>query len=1128
MHTAATGSGPMEQIYYTQCPMGYGLGASNGFQIKRLSPGFPPSGDFRHLGMRAFLPGSRLLAPCVLRYRRDGDVAEVAWLTPRPQEYETERGLWGRPGGQFAHGVRLGPQELVALANWPAGLDDWPFWCRSDPRPTRGSPPTELPLGAHHLAARPAFAAEIRDDVGLDHLARLLTALARVTLNGQTLFLIDKEPQRLRRWVAMLTGAFPEPMRPALTFSTYHDRPEELPGFRIQGTVPAARPNRTALLGLGSIADLGAGSIEPSIEPARWATTLAGWLVRDDETAWTRTNERAQQVWTRRPPEAPWTDDWLDGLIGVHAATLRPEPPTVAEDWAALTRLTAWARDAGLAAEWAQVRGPRWWIAAAESGTRFAEARAALLAHAGLPEAWDLAAVYKAARQAVEIPGAWQCGDPVAAWGEAVGLWSRQDGPRDRFAAVASILAAAPPASRQEFLKGVVKALAPPVAEEVLARLRADEAFDRSLLLPLEVQMAAGRLLDGSHETALPDVLKRACAAPPDGLVAVLDALADVAAERPGAARALAVPLADILKEADRLDRPEVLDWALRQDSARDWLGPYLHEVFAPPHDQELWRQIRARTPAERWPHLARVVLGVAGADGRCDEAFLWGIEELLVPLNKAERRRDPGLPRAYLDRIPGDIPLFKKLFFKGHRKPGLKEWLDEARANDLRDGRHRITAEQHARIVRCETFHELLVRQDAPRLRDVALPAARPSERAWLLKLLVKNLAARSSQAVELCLDACRRAWGAEAFHAGTTGLRDLAGPVAEALVTPSSGGGAPADGPSTPDRWFGRLRRALDLLGVPRSPELRFQRDGLAAEVVAATSVLAHLPFTPWELRRFLLQSDEAWMLLAADIRHALPGDNPAGALTVFRDWNDHLEKGTRSARFFELFLNACDEPAFWAIVPAGAAEMKTLAVLPWWDAGRIPGARADLRDRFARSVPIAPMPYRSLASALEWLDPPQPGEIRLARRAEDPPEWPLRDARSLPLLSPVGRARWLCVEEVSKFADLLWVGPETLAYWIQDLPLDPLDRRDAYRFLAWLIYKTDPAFQVHYPLDLLAQWLVRMDLTDGDRLQNWVGDLPPGVEVNDERRRGRKQFVDVLCDVVQRKIHQLDDSP
>ena len=40
----------MKQIYYTQCPIGYGLGASNGFQIKRLTPGYPISGDFRYRG----------------------------------------------------------------------------------------------------------------------------------------------------------------------------------------------------------------------------------------------------------------------------------------------------------------------------------------------------------------------------------------------------------------------------------------------------------------------------------------------------------------------------------------------------------------------------------------------------------------------------------------------------------------------------------------------------------------------------------------------------------------------------------------------------------------------------------------------------------------------------------------------------------------------------------------------------------------------------------------------------------------------------------------------------------------------------------------------------------------------
>ena len=124
----------MEQIYYTQCPVGYGLGASNGFQVKRLSTGYPVTGDFRHLGMRAFLAGTRTLGPPTLRYRRVGEVAELAWLTPRSHEYETERGRWGRPGGHFAHGLRLTLDELATLSNWPAVLHDRPDVARAPVR----------------------------------------------------------------------------------------------------------------------------------------------------------------------------------------------------------------------------------------------------------------------------------------------------------------------------------------------------------------------------------------------------------------------------------------------------------------------------------------------------------------------------------------------------------------------------------------------------------------------------------------------------------------------------------------------------------------------------------------------------------------------------------------------------------------------------------------------------------------------------------------------------------------------------------------------------------------------------------------------------------------------------------
>jgi molecular chaperone DnaK len=324
----------MEQLHYTSCPVGYGLGTANGYQVKRKSTGFPVAGDWaRGLAFRSFVPGTTTLAPGALRYWLDGDAAAVTWISPRATEYETERGGWGRPGGSFAHIIRLDEYELKALAHWPAGLYDRPFWCRSDPAPSQGQPPPPLSLKRDQLMVAPRFSAVRRllePGETVELLARLLSATAEAARTGRTLFIIDA-PERLGRRMGLLTFAFPEVMRGDLTFSTYHNSPATLPGFRLHGTIAAAQPDRAAMLGQGIVADMGKHSFEPRIDTALWAITLADWIVKGfalDEATWQLFNRSASAAPGPESLEVSWSDDRLDELINTAVENLEGQSRT--------------------------------------------------------------------------------------------------------------------------------------------------------------------------------------------------------------------------------------------------------------------------------------------------------------------------------------------------------------------------------------------------------------------------------------------------------------------------------------------------------------------------------------------------------------------------------------------------------------------------------------------------------------------------------------------------------------------------------------------------------------------------------------------------------------------------------
>ncbi len=469
----------MEQIYYTQCPVGYGLGASNGFQVKRITPGYPVAGDFRHLGLRAFPAGGRSLAPPALRYRRVGEAAEVACLTPRAMEYETERGLWGRPGGHFAHGLILTREELRAVDDWPAGLYGSPCWRRADPEPSRGRVPEPVAISREDLRTPPDFAsvAPLADGLDTGVLARLLAGLIAAARDGRTLFLID-EPDQLGPRVALLTFLVPRPLRGILTFSTYHDRPEELPGYRIHGTTPASRPNRALLLTQGIVADLTTGAVEPRADPPGWAAEIARWVSSGSGTAWLDFARRIAAA-HGSPGFAPWDDGWLDRLVSFGRAVADDAAP---RDWAEEVELAAWSASSNLSSEWAKAAKARL-VGWPRGG---AQGRPALLALAGWPESWK---PY-----------------PPGDWGEVIARWFADAATHDREEAAVAFARGAPSGtSRFSFVQAMRRNLPEDAWAGVRQRLEVAFADDARTVTLWAVPEAVAAVAAG-HPKPIRDV----------------------------------------------------------------------------------------------------------------------------------------------------------------------------------------------------------------------------------------------------------------------------------------------------------------------------------------------------------------------------------------------------------------------------------------------------------------------------------------------------------------------------------------------------------------------------------------------------------------------------------------------
>ena len=145
------------------------------------------------------------------------------------------------------------------------------------------------------------------------------------------------------------------------------------------------------------------------------------------------------------------------------------------------------------------------------------------------------------------------------------------------------------------------------------------------------------------------------------------------------------------------------------------------------------------------------------------------------------------------------------------------------------------------------------------------------------------------------------------------------------------------------------------------------------------------------------------------------------------------------------------------------------------------RNPGAVDDLRDAFARTAPISPIPESSLAFVQNWLRK-KPSSLEFDIDASLPPM----------SLSAEGQDRWQCLSVLLAFSHL-GIDPDgrwtTLRSWV-DAPLHALAEEDRYRMIAWVIRLLETSDE--HAIVQLAPWLVREGVDDARQVMGAPGRL------------------------------------
>jgi hypothetical protein len=901
--------------------------------------------DQGFLAYRPYGDGARELSPGSLRARRldDGRVM-VARLSARTHEYETERGLWGRTGGVFAHVVILDAEEVKAVGGWLAGLWESPAWRVSDPEPTRGRAPEAWNIGSEGSRMRRGVQ-EVRRLLSrvqfrAGGVAGALGVIAAAVRGESGPLVVAGLGVDAASVIAGLTLAFPAMHRCEIGFSTDHHRPEELPGLHVQGTRGGAAARRAAARLSGRVLDLETGELEGEARVPRWAERLAEWALGGNAGAWERLEQTVAGLKPPHEARVTWTDRWLDSLTGWVEEQVNHGRTTGPGQWSDWLDRLEWIRESGQAGAWLADHGPAWWsslMGARGSEAGFLEVLQAVLK---LPEAWR--------------PVAYAQG---RAWGQVVGSWMAQRSEGARHAGLLRCLEHVPREAGSGFLSAVAAPLPLPAIVALEDWLREVVKLEERILQPVvarRICRQAGTVGRVECLAAIRRVLIEALERP-RSLRAVLDVL-EQESRRPGGlsvaevSRVLAESLALRKDEPGSRIEGAILSWGLSGslERAEAWLGTWLLYRLRRLDDPEAWRAFRHAAPEEGRGRLTRVSLGLF-EQARNHLTYRRIVEYWLLRLPPAQRPQEARWVERYLECCDSDVGLVERLYVRERRVAGLRGWVEAARR------RGALAHVHEGRLERLRAYARRLSAGSAAGLTPAALPVATPAERPIVLEHLMRCVGRRSEAHLATCLETVQQAWPG-AFDRGSAELEGLALPLSQVLIS----GVGDAQG------WVLRLREVVEALKSRGG----WGPSGLGAWVVAWTVRHPRGAASGWRLRQSLFEDRTTYRMLDRDLAGDLMVREAGAIRAIAREWDRRIEKRGETARFFELVLNAAPGAALGALIEEFRGDLRTVGRLSWWEAQDHGGAADDVRERVARLAPV-PLEDGSQARALVgWL--------------------------------------------------------------------------------------------------------------------------------------------------------------